>query len=186
MVNLDCPICGCNHYYNVSSGNKPKIRIYSCPHKSLRFKAEDRSKAGELLSFEDELAIAYGIDISKGGNKLQLDFCSFMTTLSSGAIATWIALIGLMLPKNIILNPLQAIFFALPALLFLICVVLFVLAYLPSPADPEIDVLEDLKNDYATIINERSKYIYLGLTTFIIAIFLAILIIIASRSNFVL
>lgn len=135
-------------------------------------------KKTKLLNPTDEVFLEIGKDIVKNSRSTLREFSSAMITVSSGAIATYIALVGLFLSKTVVLQIIQYIIMAIPAFLFLVSIIIFVQAYYPRRRVIDPAHISDVKQRHNEVVNERQWYVTIGMYSFIAATGLAVSIIV--------
>jgi hypothetical protein len=116
----------------------------------------------------------------EAGKKLLIDsvdvgreFCKFMTTTALGAIPTYLALLKLVLPKDYSFQSRDEIIFLVPALLFLLSAILFVLGYFPQKGSLSLDLPDEISRERNATIARRQRFAMGAFLLFAIGIALA-------------
>lgn len=179
MSFVKCPLCEKNHYLDLD--DKARKRIIKCPEKDKQFKAEitkDEISRGDILSYEDEVFYEIGKEILKNSRTTLREFCSWMASLSSGAIGTYTALVAFVLPKDTFLIQDELLFLLLPPILFLASLITFMVGYLPSATPLNIEIKKSIEEKHTENIRERMISIFIGGLFFITGMISAVTIII--------
>jgi hypothetical protein len=113
----------------------------------------------------------------EAGKKLLVDsvdvgreFCKFMTTTTLGAIPTYLALLGLVLPKDYSLQSHDEVVLLLPPLSFLTSSILFVLGYFPQKGLLSLDLPAEIERERSATIRRRYRYAISAFIIFCIGI----------------
>jgi hypothetical protein len=101
-----------------------------------------------------------------------------MATISSGAIVTYTALIGFVLPKGVNTSSLQMPILVIPPILFLLSFCLFVSIYQPVVRTAHLYAPDEIRKQHQKIMLERAKFIANGMYIFLSSTVLAIWIVI--------
>ncbi len=177
-----CPVCGCPH-----SSTEIQLatdwQFIQCPNKKAiyKVKSENNNTVASCLLNEDEAYLGVGNDILKNSRTTLREFSTFMTTLSSGAIATYFALIAFVIPKDISFSPKQSAVLAIPAVLFLICIAIFLSAYFPSAGTMNLNSVSSIMEKHKAQLGSRYISIIWGIAFFSAAIASMITITISFR-----
>jgi hypothetical protein len=128
----------------------------------------------KCLSHKDDAFSEVGKDILKNSRTTLREFSNYMTSISSGAIATYILIVGLLIPKNTILYSDYYVIIIIPAIIYLICIVIFNLAYYPRGSRLNLNSIDSIEITHKKIIRDRHKYITAGMYLFLISTGIAI------------
>ena len=101
------------------------------------------------------------------------DFCKFMTTTVLGAIPLYLALLGLVMPKDYNLESYDELIFLAPPIMFLISATIFVLGYFPQKGCLSLDLPAEIERERSVTIKRRLRYAALGFVIFCIGILLS-------------
>jgi hypothetical protein len=162
----------------------PKIYKGDFSDKFLAKFSGGKVESTAILSPTDEVFLEVGKDIIKNSRTTLREFSSSMITISSAAIATYIALVGLFLSKTVVLEWYQYLVVALPAFFFLSSIVIFVQAFYPRrgvicPAN-----ISEVKKRHNEVVSDRQLYVTMGMYSFIVGTSLAIsIILMISRAR---
>jgi hypothetical protein len=178
-----CPVCKGRHQYDYEKLIEGEWQLFECPDKNSIYKANrmDGEDVFSCLQNEDRAYMEAGKDILKNSRTSLREFSTFMTTLSSGAIATYFLLVAFVIPKDISLNSEQSIVSAIPAFLFLICIGFFISSIFPSTGKMNLNSITSIAVTHQTTIRERYFCIICGIAIFAAAIASVITITVSLR-----
>ena len=132
------------------------------------------------LSPHSEALLETGKAILKDSVTTGREFCKSMIGTSTGAIPVYLGILTFLLPKEFKLGIGAGVTIAIPAIGFLIATTLFTLGYLPIAAKFSLDLIEEIEAALEKNIAYRKRFIWSGMTVFIISALLAILTIISN------
>jgi len=133
----------------------------------------------EPLSPQNEVFYEIGRQIMLDSINTSRSFSKYMIALSSGSIPTYLGLFNFTLKDLASLSSIILIISVIPPFTFLLSIVIFLLGYLPIGDRFSIEVIDEIKTSYESIMKRRTCLIKLGVTTFLLGIFLSIVSIIA-------
>lgn len=102
------------------------------------------------------------------------EFCKSMIGTSTSAIPIYLGILTFLLPKDFQLGIEPGLTIAAPSIGFLIASTLFTLGYLPISGKFSLDIVEEIEETLEKIITWRKRFIWSGLTVFILSTLLAI------------
>jgi hypothetical protein len=108
------------------------------------------------------------------------EFCQAMIKTSTGAIPVYLGILVFILPENYSLGIGVGTAVALPAIAFLVASVTFAIGYLPVTTEFSLDLVEEIERERNRIIRRRSRLIKAGLTIFVLATLIAIVVVVMN------
>ena len=109
----------------------------------------------------------------EAGKKLLIDsidvgreFCKFMTTTTLGAIPVYLALLKLVLPQDYTLQKHDEVILLVPAILFLISSIFFIIGYFPQKSHLSLDLPDEIEKERSSTIKRRHRYAICGFVIF--------------------
>jgi hypothetical protein len=102
------------------------------------------------------------------------EFCKSMIGTSTGAIPLYLGLLTFLLPEKFVLGFAGGLTIAAPAIGFLLAATLFTLGYLPVSGKFSLDLIEEIEQALEKNLAYRKRFIWSGLTVFIVSTLLAI------------
>jgi hypothetical protein len=102
------------------------------------------------------------------------EFCSSMIGVSTGAIPLYLGILTFLLPENFVLGFAAGLIIATPAIGFLLAATLFTFGYLPLSGKISLELPEEIEQALEKNINHRKRFIWSGMTVFVLSTLLAI------------
>lgn len=115
----------------------------------------------------DEAIFEAGKEMLIDSVKIGRDFCKHMISISTGAIPIYLGLLVLGVSKCIVLNLWGSILMVLPALLFVVSSVLFVIGYFPQKSSLSLEDLSLIKKERNRILLRRQRMAWVGFSVFL-------------------
>jgi hypothetical protein len=191
-----CPLCTQAHQYPVDVERSAVVhlipgtvqplrqasfvRLFTCPIKDETFQAELTTTNGPQVRSVAAIS-PHNKGLYEAGKKILgdsldagRDFCSFMITTSLGAIPVYLALLSLALPKEY--KPTASdVRVILPAALFLLATVVFILGFFPRAKKASLDIPSEIEDARIAYIKQRRTAAIVGFFLFALALGLALL-----------
>jgi hypothetical protein len=104
------------------------------------------------------------------------DFCKFMIGVSTGAIPIYIGLLKFVLPEDFAPPAGEGLVALIPAALFLLAAVLFVIGYFPQKSSFSLDLIEEIERERTQAIQWRHRLALAGFGLFCIALVLGLIV----------
>jgi hypothetical protein len=171
-----CPCCQKSHDFIIDSESVPVVyikeninierRIFICPEtgNDMVIDIEPNKNIYEIASITlfDTSMIENGKTMIKDAITTTKEFCKSMMSFSIGGIAVYTSLIGIIKSKDSIPmnSKIGAIF--LPALLFVLATILFILGYMPYIGKMNIENIQSITSTYKKAVTIRMILIILG------------------------
>jgi hypothetical protein len=104
------------------------------------------------------------------------DFCKFMIGVSTGAIPIYLGLLKFVLPEGFVPPAREGLLALIPAALFLLASVLFVVGYFPQKSTFSLDLIEEIERERTQALQWRHRLAITGFTLFCIALVAGLLV----------
>jgi uncharacterized membrane protein YbhN (UPF0104 family) len=111
------------------------------------------------------------------------EFCKFMISTSISAIPIYIGILTFILPEGYNPSTQEKIIGVIPAIVFLIAAILFVVGYLPVISRFSLDIIEEIEKERSKAIRHRGKLIKAGFSLFIAGTFAALMVLILNLGS---
>ncbi|MFT3893417.1 MAG: hypothetical protein QM730_17450 [Anaerolineales bacterium] len=154
---------------------------------SIMSKANHTTQNSTLRVVETGSISPHSKAVYEAGKTLLIDsistgreFCHSMIGYSTGAIPIYLGLLAFILPEKYTLGIETGIAVTLPAILFLLASVTFVVGYLPIKTKFSLDLIEEIERERERIIHHRSLLIKIGFSVFAAGMLSSILIIVMN------
>jgi hypothetical protein len=98
------------------------------------------------------------------------EFCKTMITVASGAVAVFVALLGVVVPKDHIMTPAEGARGIATGVIFLLAALSFVVGYLPRPGSLSLDLPSSIESTRQSIIRWRLRWGWIGFILFVIGV----------------
>lgn len=108
------------------------------------------------------------------------EFCQSMIGYSTGAIPIYLGLLAFIFPENYVLGIGAGVAVTLPAILFLLASITFVVGYLPIKTKFSLDLIEEIERERERIIQHRNLLIKIGFSIFAAGMLSSILVIVMN------
>jgi len=100
-------------------------------------------------------------------------FCETMIGVATGAVAVFVALLGIVTPKDHVLTVVEGTRGIIAGVLFLLAALCFVFGYLPRKSKLSLDLPGDIEKARASIIAWRHTWGWVGFGLFVVGVALA-------------
>ena len=104
------------------------------------------------------------------------EFCKFMIGTSMGAIPIYLALLKFILPEKYVPTVGVGILSLIPAVLFLVAGIIFLIGYFPQQGIASLDIPAEIERERRTTVKRRQRIGVTGFTVFCVAIVAGLLI----------
>lgn len=104
------------------------------------------------------------------------EFCKFMIGTSMGAIPIYLALLKFVLPEEYVPTVRVGILSLVPAVLFLVAGIIFLIGYFPQQGVASLDIPAEIESERRTTVRRRQRIGITGFTVFCISVVAALLI----------
>lgn len=98
------------------------------------------------------------------------EFCKFMIGTCMSAIPIYLALLKFILPENFVSSFSEGLLALIPALLFLIAGIIFVVGYFPQKGIASLDLPEEIERERRKTVKRRQLLSIIGFSLFCIAV----------------
>lgn len=105
------------------------------------------------------------------------EFCKFMISFSIGAIPVYFGLLKFILPENHTFTRKEGIIALIPAVIYLISSVIFVLGYFPNVSELSLDIPSEIERARVRIIKRSIKHIRVGFAAFLVSTMYSVIIV---------
>jgi hypothetical protein len=133
------------------------------------------------LSIDEEATVEAGRRLFLESIEVPRDFAKQMITVSSGAIPIYVALLGIANLKHRSIAAL--ILVSIPALVFLLSALVFVIALLPRGALISVQILDEIREARNRLIVARYFWIKVGFAIFTAGVCLALASVLALMAS---
>ena len=104
------------------------------------------------------------------------DFCKFMIGVSTGAIPIYLGLLKFVLPEGFVPPAREGVIALIPAALFLLSAVIFVIGYFPQRSTFSLDLIEEIERERTEAIRWRHRLAIAGFSLFCVALVAGLLV----------
>jgi hypothetical protein len=122
--------------------------------------AEPVSPHNQALYEAGKIMLIESIDTAR-------EFCKFMISLSAAGIPAYLGLIEFVLPENYQLGVLQGAVIVVSPVLFLAAMIVFSIGFMPRTSYFSLDIIEEINDERLRIMNQRYRFIKLGMGLFV-------------------
>jgi hypothetical protein len=129
---------------------------------------------GEPVSPHNEALYDAGKAILVETIEVGRDFCRYMIGIATGAIPTYLALVGFALGSHRRLGALSSALLLVAPAIFLLAGGIFAIGYLPVRTTFSLDLPEEIERARTQIIARRRRCAGIGFALFLIAVLVAI------------
>jgi hypothetical protein len=177
-----CPKTGTEFEGLVVLQDDPKNKIVSIAVEGLLDEEPSPMKADTTVEVQQIGVISpHSKALYEAGKAILLDsittgreFCKSMIGTSTGAIPLYLGLLTFLLPEKFVLGSAGGVTIATPAIGFLLAAILFTLGYLPISGRFSLDLIEEIEQALEKNLAYRKRFIWSGLTVFVLSTLLAI------------
>lgn len=104
------------------------------------------------------------------------EFCKFMVGVSTSSIPVYLGLLKLLLPEKYRPTGWEAGLALLPAVLFLVSAILFVVGYFPQRGELSLELLDEIERERSAAIGHQRRWAMGGFSVYCIAVVIGILV----------
>ena len=144
-------------------------------------KDEEKKESGEIIIEEITAISPTNQAIYEAGKSLLIDsvstgreFCKFMISNCMSAIPIYLALVKFVLPEKYSLSFNEGIIALIPALLFLVSGIIFVIGYFPQQGKASLDIPAEIERERSNTVRRRQNRSVVGFVIFCFAVVAAL------------
>jgi len=104
------------------------------------------------------------------------EFCKFMIGTAMSAIPIYLGLLKFVLPEKYVPTLKVGLLALIPAILFLLSGIIFMLGYFPEEGRASLDLPDEIERERSSTVRRRQRISVIGFTVFCVAIMLGLLV----------